>query len=56
MQEEKMILSSLYVKRLYGHYSYKVKFNSDITLLYGTNGCGKTTILNVITAIITGNV
>ena len=26
MQEEKMILSSLYVKRLYGHYSYKVKF------------------------------
>lgn len=56
MQEEKMILSGLYVKRLYGHYSYEVKFNSDITLLYGTNGCGKTTILNIITAIITGNV
>lgn len=51
-----MILSGLYVKRLYGHYSYEVKFNSDITLLYGTNGCGKTTILNIITAIITGNV
>ena len=56
MQEEKMILSDLYVKKLYGHYSYKVKFNSDITLLYGMNGCGKTTILNIITAIITGNI
>ena len=56
MQEEKMILSSLYVKKLYGHYSYEVKFNRDVTMLYGTNGCGKTTILNIITAIITGNV
>lgn len=51
-----MILSSLYVKKLYGHYSYEVRFNRDITMLYGTNGCGKTTVLNIITAIITGNV
>lgn len=56
MWEEKMILSNLYVKKLYGRYTYRVNFNSDITLLYGMNGCGKTTILNIITAIITGNV
>lgn len=55
MEDKIMILSSLQVKELYGNYDYNVKFNKDITLLYGTNGCGKTTILNMITAIITGN-
>jgi len=50
-----MVLSSLCVKELHGSYNYKVDFNDDVTLLYGTNGCGKTTILNIITAIITGN-
>ena len=49
-----MILSSLIVEKLHGRYNYKLNFNRDITLLYGLNGCGKTTILNIITAIITG--
>lgn len=47
-------LSSLEIKELYGCYDYKVSFNSDVTFLYGTNGCGKTTILNITEAIITG--
>lgn len=55
MEGNIMVLSSLEVDKLYGNYTYKVSFNHDITLLYGTNGCGKTTILNIITAIITGN-
>ena len=51
-----MILSNLEVKGLYGNYNYSVDFNTDITLIYGTNGCGKTTILNIITSIITGSI
>lgn len=54
MEGSIMILSNLIVKKLYGSYDYDVNFNEDVTLLYGTNGCGKTTILNFITAIITG--
>lgn len=51
-----MIISNLEVIGLYGNYNYSVNFNKDITLLYGTNGCGKTTILNIITSIITGSI
>jgi len=54
MGGRRMILSNLKIKKLYGNYNYDVKFNKDITLIYGLNGCGKTTILNIITAIITG--
>lgn len=51
-----MIISNLKVIGLYGNYNYSVNFNKDITLLYGTNGCGKATILNIITSIITGSI
>ena len=50
----KVKLISLKIKRLYGCYDYEVKFNPDVTFLYGENGCGKTTILNITEAIITG--
>lgn len=56
MEEKIVILSKLTVIKLYGNYDYNVKFNEDVTLLYGTNGCGKTTILNIITLIITGSI
>ncbi len=51
-----MRLVSLNVDRLYGKYNYNVDFNKDITMLYGKNGCGKTTVLNLITDIITGQI
>lgn len=54
--EDIVIISNLKVNGLYGNYNYSVNFNKDITLLYGTNGCGKTTILNIITSIITGSI
>jgi len=54
MEGRIMRLSNLVVNKLYGNYDYDVNFNEDVTLIYGTNGCGKTTILNIITAIITG--
>lgn len=47
-------LISLNIKKLYGCYTYNVKFNTDVTFIYGANGCGKTTILNITEAIITG--
>ena len=49
-----MKLKKLIVKKLYDAYNYSVDFNNDITFLYGTNGCGKTTVLNITEAIITG--
>ena len=49
-----MKLYSLQIIGLYDTYNYNVKFNSDVTFIFGTNGCGKTTILNITEAIITG--
>ncbi len=51
-----MKIKRLVVKDLYGNVGYDVKFNDDITFLYGDNGCGKTTILNILTYIITGKI
>lgn len=47
-------ISRLTVTKLYRVFDYDVKFNSDVTFIYGENGCGKTTILNITEAIITG--
>lgn len=49
-----MKLIGIAIKDLYGCYNYDVNFNPDITFIYGLNGCGKTTILNITEAIITG--
>ena len=49
-----MKLKKLIVKKLHDAYDYSVDFNNDITFLYGMNGCGKTTVLNITEAIITG--
>ena len=49
-----MKLQKLTVIKLHGAYNYDVTFNSDMTFLYGMNGCGKTTVLNITEAIITG--
>ncbi|MCM1059627.1 MAG: AAA family ATPase [Eubacterium sp.] len=54
MEENKVKLIGLTVNGLYGCYNYNVNFNTDVTFIYGLNGCGKTTILNITEAIITG--
>ncbi len=47
-------ISELHINKLYGHYNYDVNFNEDVTFIFGSNGCGKTTVLNITQAIITG--
>lgn len=47
-------IKQLIISKLHGHIDYDIKFNEDVTFLYGDNGCGKTTILNILTSIITG--
>lgn len=52
-----MKLIQLKIEKLYGHYNYdNIIFNSDVTFIYGLNGCGKTTVLNITEAIITGQI
>lgn len=48
------MLRSINIHKLHGKYDYNIDFNKDLTLLYGSNGCGKTTILNIVNSIITG--
>ena len=47
-------LCSLDVYGLHGCCDLSANFNSDVTFLYGMNGCGKTTLLNITEAIVTG--
>lgn len=56
MEKSIMKIKRLIVEELYGHINYDINFNNDITFLYGDNGCGKTTILNIVTFIITGKI
>lgn len=50
-----MKLKQFSVKGLYNTFDYTIPFFSDVTFLHGVNGCGKTTILNIITDILSGN-
>ena len=56
MEKTIMRITELQIKKLHNHINYDVKINDNITFLYGDNGCGKTTILNIMTSIITGKI
>ena len=53
-ERQQLRLTRFKVKKIHGIYNYDIKLNEDVTFLYGINGCGKTTILNLITIVITG--
>lgn len=49
-----MIIKRIHIEKLYERHDYEIEFNPKLTFLYGANGCGKTTVLNILAAIITG--
>lgn len=49
-----MIIKQLEIEALHGLYDYDINFNDDLTFLYGDNGSGKTTVLNILAAVVTG--
>ena len=49
-----MKVKQLIIEKLYGLYDYNINFFDDVTFLYGENGCGKTTVLDILGAIVTG--
>lgn len=52
--ESIMIINKVLIQKLHGYYDYNINLNEDITFIYGSNGCGKTTVLNIISSIVTG--
>lgn len=49
-----MKIIKLEIKNLHEEYDYSIKFDEKLTFLYGANGAGKTTILNILASIVTG--
>lgn len=48
-------LESIEIEGLFGKYNYLINFRHDISIWVSENGIGKTTILNIIVAILTGD-
>lgn len=49
------MIQSLEVEGLNNQFNYGLKFNKDLNILTGVNGCGKTTLLKLIWYLISGN-
>ena len=49
-----MIVTGIEIEKLHGKYDYTVRFDNTLTFLYGENGCGKTTVLNMLVSVVTG--
>lgn len=48
-------LKSIKIEGLFGKYNYSINFKDDISIWVSENGIGKTTILNIIVAILTSD-
>ncbi|VXA78186.1 MULTISPECIES: ATP-binding protein [Aeromonas] len=49
------LVSSLHIEGLWGHLSFQSNFDEKINYIIGTNGTGKTTIINLIAAALTAD-
>lgn len=56
-QDENLRIMGIEVKNLFGNKNYNIEFNQNpnVTIIFGLNGTGKTTILRMITDILTLN-
>lgn len=54
LEETSMVIKRLEIKRLHSAYDYNISFNDNLTFIFGENGCGKTTVLDIVTSIVTG--
>lgn len=50
------MITRIYISKLHGYKDIDVPFFKDVTLLVGRNGSGKTTVLNIISSIGSGNI
>lgn len=50
----RVIIKEIKIRNLHGEHNYTIRFDSKLTFLYGSNGCGKTTVLNILASIVTG--
>ena len=50
-----MKLKRVIIKKLFGILNPDIVFDSGIRIIYGKNGTGKTTILQIINAVLSGS-
>lgn len=58
LNNKRRAINYIYVKKLFGYHSYKISFDSNnkISIIYGPNGFGKTTIFKLMNAfVVRGN-
>jgi len=48
-------IKELQIKKMFGYRDVDIKFNEDISIILGVNGIGKTTIFNIIEALLVGS-
>lgn len=51
-----MLIKRVHIYNLHGQHDYNIEFDSKLTFLFGANGCGKTTVLNILASIVTGKI
>jgi ABC-type hemin transport system ATPase subunit len=55
MMMDKLLVSRIRVKGLWGHRNFDIKFQNDINIIIGPNASGKTTLINILHHALTGN-
>ena len=51
-----MKITEFKIKSLHGFFDYDIKLNEDLTFIYGENGSGKTTVLNMLDSVVSGEI
>lgn len=46
-----MKITKVHFEKLFGYFNYTIDFHEAVTIIHGPNGCGKTTMLQIIDAI-----